>query len=333
MEKSRYHHKHNGEVTCTLCPHTCRLKTGERGKCRVRKNKDGELYSTVYGKPTTAHIDPIEKKPLFHFLPGEQAYSIGTAGCNQSCKFCQNWQMSQSTEEEIKSINLPPEKAVEKAREKKAKIIAYTYNEPTVYMEYMQDTAKIAKQKNLKNTAVTCGLVNQKPLQDLTKNLDAANIDLKYFSNQLYREISNGYLNPVLETIKTLKNEGVWIEITNLIIPGLNDDEEMIREMSRWIVENVGKNVPLHLSRFYPAYKMKDRSPTPIKTVKKAEEIAREEGINHVYIGNIPGEGRNTECPECGNTVIKRTRTKPNTTGLKNGKCSECGKEITGVWS
>lgn len=332
MEKTRYQEKHDGKITCTLCPHTCTLNPGETGKCRVRENIDGELYSTVYGKPTAINIDPIEKKPLFHFLPGARAYSIGTAGCNQSCTFCQNWRMSQKSQEDIGSIDLPPEKAVENAKRQNAPIIAYTYNEPTVYMEYMQDIAEIASQNNLKNVAVTCGLVNKKPLMDLTPNLDAANIDLKYFSDELYREISGGYLKPVLETIKTLKEEDVWIEITNLVIPGLNDDEDMITDMCEWIVNNVGKDVPLHLSRFHPAYRMKDKTATALEKVRKAKDIAEETGLKYVYMGNVPTAKTKTKCPNCENLLIEREGYKIMNKGIREGKCIQCEEEILGVW-
>ena len=334
MKEAQYYQKQNSRAICYLCPHTCELKPGERGKCRIRKNIEGKIHSTVYGKPNAVNTDPIEKKPLYHFLPGKKALSIGTAGCNHSCTFCQNWRMSQKTEEEIKSISLSPEEVVKEAQQQNTDIIAYTYNEPTVFFEYMQDIAKKAREKNIKNVAVTCGLINQKPLEDMCKFIDAANIDLKYFSDQLYREISGGYLKPVLNTIKTLKQKGVWIEITNLIIPGLNDTEEMITEMCNWIVENIGEDVPLHLSRFHPAYKMQEKPPTPIKTVKKSKKIAKEKGINHVYIGNVPGEMRDTECSKCGSTLIERRNLRSNFRALdpEKGRCSECGTSISGVW-
>jgi len=334
MKEARYYQKQNNQVTCYLCPHTCKLNPDERGKCRVRKNVDGKLYSTVYGKPNAVHIDPIEKKPLYHFLPGQRALSIGTAGCNHSCTFCQNWRMSQKNEEQIKSTSLSPEEIVEKAQQQNTDIIAYTYNEPTVFFEYMQNTAEKAREKNIKNIAVTCGLINQKPLEQLCGFIDAANIDLKYFSDQLYREISGGYLKSVLNTIKTMKEEGVWIEITNLLIPNLNDNEEMIRKMCDWIVENIGENVPLHLSRFHPAYKMKEKPPTPVEKVKKAKKIAINRGINYIYIGNIPGEARNTECPQCNASLIERRNLKPKLQNLnpEKGECSQCGEKILGVW-
>ncbi len=334
MKKAKYYLKKDNKVICYLCPHTCSLKEEERGKCKVRKNVKGELFSTVYGKPTSEGIDPIEKKPLYHFLPGEKAFSIGTAGCNQSCLFCCNWQISQSTEKEIRTMDLSPEEAVKKAESRNSKIIAYTYNEPTVFIEYMQETAEIAREKNLKNIAVTCGLVNEKPLRDISKFLDAANIDLKYFSDQKYKEVSGGRLEPVLNTIKTLKEEGVWIEITNLIIPGLNDDEETIRKMCKWIIDNIGDETPLHFSRFYPTYKMNKKPPTPIETVKKAEKIAKEEGIKYVYIGNIPEETPNTNCSNCDATIIERKGFKSKIKKLdqEKGECIECGEKIPGIW-
>ncbi|MFW5902685.1 MAG: AmmeMemoRadiSam system radical SAM enzyme [archaeon] len=335
MKEARYYKKIGDKLTCYACPHLCSIKENQRGKCRVRKNVKGKLYSMVYGKPNALHLDPIEKKPLFHFLPGKKALSIGTAGCNQSCKFCQNWRMSQCNEEAIESMDISPEEVVEEAKRRDIDIIAYTYNEPTVYIEYMQDIAKIAKEEGIKNVAVTCGLINEKPLRDTCKFLDAANIDLKYFSNNLYRKISGGYLNPVLNTIKTMKEEGVWIEITNLVIPGLNDSNKMIKEMCRWIVKNVGRDVPIHFSRFHPDYEMLGKPPTPIDKLKKAEKIAREQGIKYVYIGNIPGEKLNTKCNGCGELLIDRTVPSMRTKKLdpKKGKCKNCGRKILGVWS
>lgn len=335
MKEAIYYEKRDNNVICCACPHLCSLEENQRGKCRVRKNIKGKLYSTVYGKPNALHVDPIEKKPLFHFLPGKKALSIGTAGCNQSCKFCQNWRMSQRNEEEIESIEISPEEVVEEAKRQGIDIIAYTYNEPTVYIEYMQDIAKISREQGIKNIAVTCGLINEKPLRDTCKLLDAANIDLKYFSDELYREVSGGYLNPVLNTIKTMKEEGVWVEITNLIIPGLNDDEDMIKEMCSWIVENVGEEVPLHLSRFHPDYKMLEKSSTPLETLEKAEKIAKEQGIKYVYIGNVSRKNINTECPKCSVTLIDRTslNTDIRNLDLERGRCINCEEKIPGIWN
>ncbi len=275
------------EVLCLLCPHSCRIKNTERGRCRVRENNNGKLYTLVYGKPSAVHIDPIEKKPFYHFMPGTLAFSIGTAGCNQRCRFCQNWAMSQANPEETEQISMGPKKAVEEALRGKCKSIAYTYNEPAVFIEYMLDTAKPAKEKKLKNVMHTCGLINEAPLNNICRYMDAANIDLKYFSDKLYREISEGYLKPVLNTIKTLRKNKVWIEITNLVIPTINDDEKMIRKMCEWVVKNTGKETPLHFSRFFPMYKMQNIPPTPLKTLVMAKEIAEESGLKNVHLGNV----------------------------------------------
>jgi len=252
-----------GSVQCELCPTECVLENYQVGGCRTRINKDGVLFSLVYGKPCAVAVDPIEKKPFFHFLPGTSAFSIATAGCVLGCKFCQNWQISQASPEDTDNRDLPPDDVVRQALAHNCQSITYTYTEPTVFYEYMYDTALIARRMGIRNTMHSCGYINEKPLRTLAKLLDAADIDLKAFSEDFYSRICGGRLKPVLDSLVTLKEEKVWIEITNLVIPTLNDDPVKIREMCRWIVRNLGPDVPIHFSRFFPYYKLKDLPPRP----------------------------------------------------------------------
>lgn len=321
-------------VQCTLCPRRCILEEKMRGNCRVRINLDGKLQTLVYGNPCAVHVDPVEKKPIFHMLPGSTSFSIATAGCNLHCKYCQNWSISQVPPEETNNLDMPPEKVVEYAIRGGCQSIAYTYSEPIVFYEYVIDTAKIAKPKGLKNVIVTAGYINPEPLRELCKYIDAAHIDLKGFTEDFYQDVCSGSLQPVLNTIKTAKEEGVWIEIINLIIPTLNDDFNKIEEMCVWIKENVGKDVPLHFSRFYPMYKLKNLPLTPEETLNKAREVAMKVGLNYVYIGNIPGHpGESTYCPSCKKIVIGRIGYFIKENNLSNGKCKFCGYEIPGVWT
>jgi pyruvate formate lyase activating enzyme len=320
-------------VQCQLCPNMCVLPDLGRGRCGVRINLDGKLYSLVYGKPVAVHVDPVEKKPLSHFLPGTPILSIATAGCNLGCLFCQNWQISQAKPEDTRHSDLSPKELVEYAKKNKIPSIAFTYTEPTIFYEYMLDTAKLAKKNGIKTVMHSCGYINPKPLKELLQYMDAANIDLKGFSEEFYQEMSFGRLQPVLETIKTIKKEGVWLEISNLIIPGKNDDPVMIRKMCRWIKKNVGPDVPVYFSAFHPNYKMKNIPPTPVKTLEIAYKIAKEEGLNYIYIGNVYGHLlEDTYCPKCGEIVIKRKGFRISENNLKNGRCKYCGKKIDGVW-
>jgi len=322
----------DGSVQCELCPFKCIIPEGQRGICGIRANIGGKLRALTYGKPVAVHIDPIEKKPLFHFLPGTKAFSIATAGCNLSCNFCQNWTISQASPEEAQHITLMPEDVVAQALQTGCRSIAYTYSEPTVFFEYMYDTGVLAHKAGLKNVWITCGYINEKPLRKLCEVIDAANVDLKG-TEGFYREYTKSSREPVLRTLKILREEGVWVEITNLIIPGANDEPDSIRAMCRWIVENLGPDVPLHFSRFHPNYKLTDRPPTPVETLHMARKIALEEGLKFVYIGNVPGDdGEDTYCPSTGEKVIDRLgfwimdyKLTP------DGKCPN-GEQIPGVW-
>jgi pyruvate formate lyase activating enzyme len=321
-------------VKCELCARGCTLSDGQRSFCRAREPKAGKLYSLVYGKVCAAHIDPVEKKPLFHFLPGTPAFSIATAGCNFRCKYCQNWQISQFPPEKIINDELSPKEAVDRAIKNKCPSIAYTYTEPSIFYEYMLDTARIAKLSGIRNMYHSNGSLTSKPAEEIALYLDAANIDLKGFTQEFYSEVSAGYLETVLETLKILKRNKVWLEITNLVVSTLNDDLGKIRQMCVWIKENLDPDVPLHFSRFWPQYKLAHLPPTPVETLEKAREIAQDIGLNFVYIGNVPGHpAESTYCPGCKKPLIRRSGYSILENNLSNGKCSFCKRPIPGIWS
>ncbi|MFH1189774.1 MAG: AmmeMemoRadiSam system radical SAM enzyme [Candidatus Omnitrophota bacterium] len=324
----------DGIVQCVLCPRKCVLAAGQRGFCTVRVNKAGELYTLGYGNPVSVHVDPIEKKPFFHVLPGEAAFSLAVAGCNMRCLFCQNWQISQSKPDEVAAYDLPPEKIVDAAVKSNSPIIVYTYTEPTVFYEYMLDIAKLAKAKGLRNGMHSCGYINPEPLKELLVYMDAVNVDLKGFSPEFYARMGDGAsLEPVLETLKTVKGEGVWLEITNLIIPGQNDDPGEIRAMCRWIKDNLGAEVPLHFSRFVPSFKLMNLPPTPAEKLEEACDIAKQEGLKYVYVGNMPGNDReNTYCPNCGKLAISRRGYQVSAAGMSGSRCANCGYALEGIW-
>ena len=324
----------DSSVQCLLCPRKCVIASGQRGFCTVRMNKGGKLYSLGYANPVAIHIDPIEKKPFFHVSPGASVYSLAVAGCNMRCVFCQNWQISQSKPDEAQSYELSPVEAVSQTVQNNCRFIAYTYTEPTVFYEYMTDIARLAKAQGIKNTMHTCGYINQEPLTELLKYLDAVNVDLKGFSSQVYAKIGQmAQLEPVLETLKTIRNSGVWLEITCLLIPGLNDESSKIREMCEWIKTNLGADVPVHFSRFMPAFRLMNLPPTPLEKLEEAYKIARAAGLEYVYIGNVPGHpGESTYCPKCTRMIVKRIGYEVLENKIKNGKCSFCGQEIAGRW-
>ena len=332
-KEALYWEKKGRSVQCQLCPHFCFLKVNETGKCKVRKNIDGKLISLVYARPCSIALDPIEKKPLYHFLPGEKALSIATAGCNLACGFCQNWEISQCNPEKIRGLELKPKAIVEETKKEKVKIISYTYTEPTIFYEYMLDICKLAKKAHIKNTTVTNGFINPEPLQELCKYLDGSNIDLKSINDEFYRRNCGARLEPVLEAIKIMHKEGVWIELTNLLIPGLNDSTEEITKLVDWVKKNVGLQVPLHFTAFYPTYKMINLPRTSLETLRKARRIALSKGLNYVYTGNLQDEGNNTYCPKCKRILIKRNIFSIIENNLKKGKCPCCNEKIPGVWS
>lgn len=321
-------------VQCRLCPRGCTLRNGQRSFCRAREPKDGKLYSLVYGLACAVHTDPIEKKPLFHFMPGTQAYSIATAGCNFRCKYCQNWSISQFPPEETDNENLPPQDIVAGALRAGSPTIAYTYTEPSIFYEYMLETAKLARAKGVKNMYHSNGSLNPEPVAELAPYLNAANIDLKAFNQDFYTQVSAGFLDTVLETLKILKKKGTWVEITNLMVPAMNDDIGMVKQMALWIKDNLGQETPVHFGRFWPQYKLADLEPTPVSTLEAARAAAISSGLQYVYIGNVPGhEAENTYCPKCGKIVIGRAGYSIQENNLNFGKCKFCGYTIAGVWS
>jgi len=320
-------------VQCNLCPRICTIQESATGNCGVRRNIKGILYSLVYGKPCTVNIDPIEKKPLFHFIPGSTTYSIATAGCNFHCLNCQNWTISQAKFEQVAYRIMPPEKVVEDALKNDCESISYTYTEPTIFYEYMLDIAKLAKKQHIKNVLVSNGYINQEPLKLLCKYIDAANIDLKSIKEDFYKDICSGKLKPVLDTLKTLKEKKIWIEVTNLIIPELNDKLEEIKKLCEWVKNNLDKNTPLHFSKFFPMQRIINKPATPEETLKKAKEIAEKIGLKFVYIGNTNIEdSENTYCPKCKSLLIERANLSTFENNLQDGKCNKCKKKLPGIW-
>jgi pyruvate formate lyase activating enzyme len=320
-------------VKCQICPNNCILKEGLDSICRTHVVKDGKLYTIAYGNPCSVHTDPIEKKPLFHFLPATSSFSIATAGCNFACLNCQNWEISQQGPNDTRNVELFPEKVVDQALKSGCKSIAYTYSEPIAFYEYMFDTARLARAHGIKNLLISNGYINEKPLKDLSKYIDAANINLKSFSEETYAKLNGGSLQPILNTLKILKAEGVWLEITNLIVPGWTDDLNMIKEMCEWLVVNGFADNPLHFSRFHPLYKLTSLPYTPLETLDKARNIALKTGIRYVYIGNVPGTAaENTFCPTCKKIVIERRGFTILANNLNHDACKFCNAKIAGVW-
>jgi pyruvate formate lyase activating enzyme len=321
------------KIRCDLCPRECVVSEGKRGYCEVRENRDGKYYSLVYGNPVTWHVDPIEKKPFFHVLPASVSFSIATTGCNFDCKFCQNYEISQARPEETANFDMPPELVVAAAKKTGCRSIASTYVEPTIFYEYMYDIGVLAKKEGILNVCHSNGYINQKPLKALCKVLDGACIDLKGFTEEYYRTLTEGRLQPVLDALKTLKAEGVHVEIVNLVVPTKNDSMEEIRQMCLWIREELGLDTPLHFSRFYPMYKLKNLPPTPVQTLEEARKLAISVGLHYVYIGNVPGhEGENTYCPTCKKLLIQRIGYRILQNHLIGRKCPSCGHPQPGIW-
>jgi len=320
----------DNRVRCDLCNHHCMINDGERGICGVRENNDATLYSLVYGKVIASHVDPIEKKPLFNFFPGSYSFSIATVGCNFKCTHCQNSDISQMPVDHARIMgqDISAEQIVQMAEKNDCKSISYTYTEPTVFMEYVLDVAKIAKDKGLKNVFVTNGYMTKEVLNDVHPYMDAANVDLKGFTEEHYRSVCGARLKPVIDTIRLMKQLGVWVEVTTLVIPTVNDSEDELRKLAEFIF-SVGPEVPWHVSRFHPTYKMNNLPPTPIKTVIKARLIGLEVGLRYVYTGNIPGdEGEKTFCYNCGKTLIERYGYNIGSVNVKNSKCSFCDADV-----
>ncbi|TKJ40462.1 AmmeMemoRadiSam system radical SAM enzyme [candidate division LCP-89 bacterium B3_LCP] len=334
LHPAQYYEKlEKRRVRCTLCPRKCEVDDQERGYCGVRENRDGDYFTLVYGRPCTLHVDPVEKKPLFHFLPGTEIFSLATVGCNVNCKFCQNWQISQVRPEQERSYDAPPDKLVETALNSQTPAIAHTYTEPVIFYEYAKEIGKIAHEKGLKNTFISNGYIEEKPLKELLPFLDAVKIDLKAFTERFYQELVVGELQPVLRCLEILVEEGMWTEIVYLVIPTQNDDPDEIGQMCRWIRSNLGSDVPLHFTRFHPQYMLKTLPPTPIKTLERCHSIAREEGLNYVYIGNVASnKAEHTYCASCGEILIRRSGYRVNIEKLDKGNCLNCGISIPGIW-
>jgi pyruvate formate lyase activating enzyme len=309
------------------------IKEGESGLCHNRVNHENKLYSIAYGNPCAVNIDPIEKKPLNHFLPGSKAFSIGTAGCNLACMNCQNWTISQVSPKETRNYDLMPDNLIAQTIVAKCQSIAYTYSEPISFYEYTLDSAKLARQQGIKNVLVTAGYINDEPLRNWCKYIDAARVDLKSFSNDIYLKLSAGALQPVLNTLKTFAGQGVWLEIINLVVPSWTDNLDMIKRMCNWLVENGLANSPLHFDRFHPDYKLTQLSSTPVGVLTQARDIALAAGIKYVYIGNVPGlDAQNTFCPKCHEVVVERKGYMVTQNNLEKGACKKCGEKIPGVW-
>lgn len=321
-------------VQCDLCPKSCIIKPGESGDCRIRVNLDGKLCAVTYGFPSAAHIDPVEKKPVNHFLPGTTIFSIATVGCNLHCKNCQNWEISQCNPEDATAVSLPPERIPAQARQYDCRAVAYTYTEPAVYYEYALDSCIRVREAGLKNVLVTAAYLNEKPWRELCRYVDAATIDVKALSDKFYREICNATLKPILNCLVVAKSMGVLVEMSNLLIPTLNDSDKDIEALCRWIRENMGKETPLHFLRFFPRYQMRHLPPTPASTLERARRIAAASGLNYVYIGNLLVEdAQNTRCPSCHKLLIQRAGYVIVQNLVSEGKCPACRAEIYGIWN
>ena len=328
-----WHQLEDGRIQCDVCPRYCQLKEGQRGLCFIRARQDNEIVLTSYGRSSGFCIDPIEKKPLNHFLPGTPVLSFGTAGCNLSCKFCQNWDMSKSREMDTLADQASPEMIADAADRYGCRSVAFTYNDPVIFLEYANDTADACHEKNIKTVAVTAGFIAEGAREDFFSHVDAANIDLKAFTDEFYHKLCGGHLQPVLETLQYLKKETqVWIELTTLLIPGDNDSDKELQEMTQWIFENLGPDVPLHFTAFHPDWKMLDKPATPTSTLARARKIARDNGLHFVYTGNVhDAEGGSTWCPDCGKLLIERDWYVLGKWGLDEKGCCSCGYRLPGV--
>ncbi len=321
------------KTKCKLCPRECVIDDRERSYCGVRENRGGTYYTLVHSRVATAHIDPIEKKPLFHFFPGTLAFSVATAGCNVNCKFCQNWDISQSRPEQVRNTYLPPKELAGLAQQNHCPAIAYTYSEPVVFYEYVRDAADAGHALGIKSVVISGGYIQQDPLKKLCQGVDAIKVDLKAFSEKYYKEVVNGELKPVLDALVTMRKLGIWSEIVYLVVPTLNDSDAEFRALAQWVKANLGAEVPLHFSRFYPQYLLKNLPPTPLETLERAKAIADAEGLHYVYLGNIPGHpAESTYCPKCRRVVIGRIGFTVQEMHVRKGKCEYCQQAIAGVW-
>ncbi len=333
-EASWYRKLPDYRVECQLCPRACQVADQERGGCGVRENRGGVYYTLVHSLPCTVHLDPIEKKPFFHVLPGARALSWATAGCNVECKFCQNWEISQFRPEQVVSTWLPPEELAHRARAAGAPLLAATYSEPVVFWEFVRDAALAARPLGVRTTVVSNGYIAETPLKEVLPHLAAVKVDLKSFRDSFYRQIVRGELKPVLRALEVIRAGGVWLEIVVLLIPTLNDSEPEIRDLARWVRANLGAEVPVHFTRFHPTYRLTNLPPTPVATLERAHAAARAEGLEFVYLGNLPGHpAENTLCPACGELLIQRVGFAVRNNRLRRGACPSCSRPIPGLWS
>ena len=332
-EASWYKKLEEGRIECQLCPQACTVADAERGTCGARENRGGTYVTLVHSLACSIHADPIEKKPFFHVMPGELAFSYATAGCNVECKFCQNWEISQFRPEQVRSIYLPPEALVEAAKRAGARLTAATYSEPVIFWEYVRDAARAAKKAGLAPTVVSNGFIQEAPLREVLPLLRAVKVDLKSFREEFYRDQLRGKLEPVLKTLEIIRGADVWLEIVVLLIPTLNDSESEIRDLSKWVKSNLGPDVPIHFTRFQPTYRLTGLPPTPVAILERSWKIARAEGLNYVYLGNLPTHpAENTTCPGCGEVLIRRLGFKILENNLEQGSCPACDRTIQGMW-
>jgi pyruvate formate lyase activating enzyme len=336
MEALLYDGLYDAKVRCRLCRHRCLIPDGKRGLCGVRENQDGRLQTLVYGRLVAGNVDPIEKKPLYHFQPGSLSYSIATVGCNFRCRFCQNADIAQMPADRggrIVGTAVRPEAVVRAAAEAGCRSIAYTYTEPTVFFEFALDTARLAHAQGFRNVFVTNGYMSAEALELIAPVLDAANVDLKAFNRKFYTEVCGAKLEEVQESLREMKSRGIWVEVTTLLVPGLNDDPAELKALAEFLARELGPGTPWHISRFHPTYRLTDRPPTPVATLSAAREIGLSAGLKYVYTGNVPGDpGENTYCPACGATVIERLGFRVGVLRLKDGRCGECRTALDGVW-
>ncbi len=333
VEAKFYQKLPSRKIKCNLCPRNCPVKDGERGHCGVRENRGGVFYSLVYSRVCAAHVDPIEKKPLFHYLPGTTAFSIATAGCNVNCKFCQNWSLSQSRPEEVPAEYAPPLSVAELAQQYNCPTIAFTYSDPVVFAEYLMDTADAGHAAGIRSVVVSNGYIQQEALKSAYGKADAVKIDLKSFSESYYRRVVNGHLKPVLDTLVTLRTMDKWTEIVYLVLPALNDSDQELRGLAQWIKTNLGADVPLHFSQYHPEHLLKNLPVTPLSTLERAKAIADAEGLHYVYIGNIPGHpAQNTYCPNCRKMLVERAGFAAGQMLIRNNCCPFCQQPIPGIW-
>lgn len=333
VEAKYYKKLEGGGIECGICPRHCRVTDLERGYCGTRENRADTYYTLIYGLPCALNIDPIEKKPLYHYYPGTKALSLATAGCNVNCKFCQNWEISQSRPEQTDNLDISPKAMIDIAEKRKVPHIAYTYSEPVIFYEYMSDIARLGHEKGVKSVMITGGYIEKEPLAELMPHLDAIKVDLKSIREDYYRDIVGGELKPVLDALIQIREAGMWLELVYLVVPTLNDTEAEFTELAGWIKTYLGPDVPLHFSRFYPQYLLKNLPLTPTKTLEKAHEICRAEGLNYVYLGNLPGHrAESTYCPGCGQVLIERRGYRIDRYNLDGNRCKNCNREIPGLF-